>query len=100
MRPGETDPEEGPQRNTKFNLTPIESTNFDLLHRHSGLHGDGQRVALANTDTTSPFPSGNEPLYIPINAPASGRKWQIQIEEVTDPDTGQVYGRLLVQLVP
>lgn len=82
-----------------FNLSPAEGTNFSLSHRHSGLHGDGQRVQAAALDTVNPFVSGNEPLYIPVNAATSGRTWQIQVEEVTDPDTGQIYGRLLVQLV-
>ncbi len=81
-------------------MPPQENINFSLSHRHSGLHGDGRAVKAASLDTVDPFPSGSEPVYIPVNAPSSGRKWQIQIEEVTDPDTGQIFGRLLVQLVP
>lgn len=90
---------EEPGRGTKFNLTPVEGTNFDLSHRHSGLHGDGQKIQLASTDTAAPFPSGAEPLYFSVNNPTSGNKWRIQVEEVTDPDTGQIFGRLIVSLV-
>ena len=86
-------------RGNKFNLTPTEGTNFSLSHRHSGLHGDGQVIKLANLDTTAAYPTGSEPLYVPINATTSGRTWRLQVEEVTDPDTGQVYGRLIVSRV-
>ena len=102
MRPPEGKEEKDAEKTRAvggFNLSAIEGTNFSLSHKHSGLHGDGQRVKTASLDASDPFVSGNEPLYIPINAPTSGRTWQIQIEEVTDPDTGQIYGRLLVQLV-
>lgn len=88
----------GTRRNVKFNLTPLEGTNFDLSHRHSGLHGDGQQIKIANTDTTAPFTTGQEPIYIPVNAPTSGRKYRIQIIEVTDPDTSQI--QAVIQVVP
>lgn len=90
--------ESSPRRVRDFNLTPTEGTNFDLSHRHSGIHGDGKRVQAASLDTNNPFPDGAEPTYTPVNAPTSGRKWRIQIVEVTDPDTQQIMP--VVQVVP
>lgn len=81
-----------------FNLSPHEGTNFSLSHRHSGLHGDGQKVKSASLDTSDPFSTDAEPMYIPINAPTSGRKYRIQIVEVTDPDTQQI--QAVIQVVP
>ena len=81
-----------------FNLTPTESTNFSLSHKHSGLHGDGQKVKAASLDTSAPFVDGLEPIYIPVNAPTSGRMYRIQIVEVTDPDTAQI--QAVIQVVP
>ncbi len=79
-------------------LTPREGTNFSLLHRHSGLHGDGQKVKAASLDTNDAFASGLEPIYFPVNAPASGRRYRIQIVEVTDPDTQQI--QPVIQVIP
>jgi hypothetical protein len=80
-------------------LTPKEGTNFSLLHRHSGLQGDGQPIKAANLDTSDPFYPGLEPEYTPINATTSGRKYRIQIEEYTDPDTGTIYPRIIATLI-
>lgn len=88
----------GDDRGQKFNLTPHEGTNFDLSHRHSGLHGDGQPIAAGNLDTSVPFKTLLEPIYLPVNAATSGRKYRIQIIEVTDPDTLQI--QAVLQVVP
>ncbi len=98
MRAGAPNPDDVPDRGTKFNLTSSEGTNFDLSHRHSGLHGDGQTVAAGSLDTSIPFRSGLEPIYLPVNAPTSGRQYRIQIIEVTDPDTAQI--QAVIQVVP
>lgn len=81
-----------------FNLTPTEHTNFSLSHKHTGIHGDGQRIAAASLSTVLPIASGSEFIYLPVNAPTSGRKWRIQIVEVTDPDTQQV--QPVIQVIP
>ena len=75
-----------------------EATNFDFTHKHSGIQGDGQRVKAASLDTTSPFPDGAEPTYVPVNAPTSGRQYRIQIVEVTDPETSQISP--VLQVIP
>lgn len=82
-----------------FNLTPTEHTNYSLSHKHTGIQGDGQRIAAASLSTVVAIPTGAEFIYIPVNAPTSGRTWRIQIEEVTDPDTNQIQGRLVVTRV-
>ncbi len=93
------DAEDPGTRRGAFNLSPTEGTNFSLLHRHSGLHGDGQKVQAASLDTVNPFPVDGEPTYTPTNAPDSGRKYRIQVIEVTDPDTQQISPVLTVTLV-
>lgn len=91
MRPGEADDD-------TFNLSRKESVNFSLSHKHSGIHGDGQRVKSASLDTNDPFPADEEPTYIPVNATTSGRRYRIQIVEVTDPDTQQIMP--VIQVIP
>lgn len=97
MRPGAPG-EEPTLRKGAFNLDPTEQTNFSMSHRHSGLHGDGKKVPVGFLDTTSPFAAGAEALYIPVNAPTSGRQYRIQVVEVTDPDTQQI--QAVLQVVP
>ena len=41
-----------------FNLTPGEHTNFSLSHKHSGIHGDGQKIKAANIDWSVELPAG------------------------------------------
>lgn len=101
MRPDALDPSDDAKdgsRSQRFNLSPTEGTNFDLSHRHSGIHGDGQKVKAASLDTSSAFPTGEEPIYLPVNAPTSGRQYRIQIVEVTDPDTSQITP--VIQVIP
>lgn len=86
------------RRGGHTDLSSAEHTNFSLSHKHSGLHGDGQRVNAASLSTVDPFPDGFEPTYTPVNAPTSGRKYRIQVIEVTDPDT-QVISPVL-QVIP
>ena len=43
---------------TGFNLTPGEHTNFSLSHKHSGIHGDGKKIAAVNLDWTGALPPG------------------------------------------
>lgn len=86
-------------RRQDFNLSPTEHTNFSFSHKHTGIHGDGQRIAAASLSTVLPIATGAEFVYIPVNAPTSGRTYRIQVEEVTDPDTQQIYGRLIVSRV-
>lgn len=75
-----------------------EKVNFDMGHRHTGIQGDGRKIKAASLDASDPFVTGNEPIYVPVNAPTSGRKYRIQIIEVTDPDTQQISP--VLQVVP
>lgn len=50
------------------------------------------------TDGTVVLPVGGELMYAPTNASTSGRKYRIQIIEVTDPDTQQI--QAVIQVVP
>lgn len=93
MRPGG---EDGEKR--RFNLTPTEGTNFDLSHRHSGIHGDGRSIKAASLDVTDAFTENLEPTYLPVNAPTSGRKYRIQVVEVVDPETQQI--QPVLQVIP
>lgn len=74
-----------------------EQTSFSLNHAHSGAHGDGKRIRISDTLTGTPFPAGLEPTYTPVNAPNSGRKYRIQIIEVTG-ENGAI--QPLIQVVP
>ena len=65
-------------------LTPQTHETFSLSHKHSGIHGDGQKVKAASLDTVDPFTAELEPTYIPVTAPTSGRKYRIQVIEVLD----------------
>ena len=76
-----------------------EQSTFGFRHRHSGLSGDGARVKATSLDTADPFTVNSEPTYTPINAATSGRKYQIQVIEVTDPETQQISPVLQVVLV-
>ena len=87
---------EGPGNPQGGSLGPREQSNFGFTHQHSGLHGDGRKVKAVNLDTVDPFVVGAEPLYTPVNAATSGRQYRIQIEEVTDLETGQITGVLKV----
>jgi len=74
-----------------------EQSTFGFIHAHSGLSGDGRKVKAASLDTTDPFAGGGEPIYIPVNALTSGRRYRIQIIEVTDPETSQI--QAVIQVV-
>lgn len=67
MRPGRPDPAkaEEPSRRGPFNLSSHEQTNFSLSHKHSGLHGDGQRIPAAFIDWSSPIPDASIILTSP-----------------------------------
>lgn len=65
MRPGGK-PDE-PTRSGQFNLTPHEATNFSLSHKHSGLHGDGQRIPAPFIDWSSAIPDGGGPILTSPN---------------------------------
>lgn len=67
MRPGREDDTEESTRNGAFNLTPHESTNFSLSHKHSGIHGDGQRVPAGFINWESPIPDGAGPILTSPN---------------------------------
>lgn len=62
------------------------------------MHGDGQRIQASNLLTNIPFPAGVEPTYTPVNNPASGRRYRIQIIEVTGEDG--VTLQPVIQIVP
>ena len=100
MRPPATPEGETPERRRggHTDLSSAEHTNFSLSHRHTGLHGDGQKVKSASLNTVDPFPADGEPTYEPVNAAGSGRKYRIQIIEVTDPETQQIQS--VIQVVP
>ena len=55
-------------------------------------------ILRRSNDGTTAFATGAEPTYVPQNASASGRKYRIQVIEVTDPDTSQVMA--VIQVVP
>lgn len=71
---------------------------FSLRHSHSGAQGDGSKIRLANIDTAFPLAVGKEITFIPVNAPNSGRKYRLQVIEVTDPDTKQI--QPVLQIIP
>lgn len=64
-----------------------------LNHKHTGIHGDGQKIAAGNLDTSVPFENGLEPIY---NAP-SGNRYRIQIIEVLDENSVL---QPVIQIVP
>ena len=51
-------PGRAPLGGHNFNLTPGEHTNFSLSHKHSGIHGDGQKIKASNIDWTNAVPEG------------------------------------------
>jgi hypothetical protein len=54
---GEDSPESaGTSR--KFNLSSTEHTNFSLSHKHTGIHGDGQRIQAGSIDWTGALQVG------------------------------------------
>lgn len=79
-------------------MSRAEHVAFSLTHRHTGQQGQGQKIQAAQLDTTAPFADGAEPIYLPVNAPTSGRQYRIQVVEVTDPDTQQISP--VIQVVP
>lgn len=79
-------------------LGTSEQTSFSLNHRHSGAHGDGQRIQSANLLTNNPYLPGFEPTYTPVNAPTSGRKYRIQIYETLGEDGVTILPN--IQIVP
>jgi len=82
----------------KGGLTPLAHENFSFNHKHSGIHGDGQKVKAASLDTVDPFAVDLEPTYTPVNATTSGRKYRIQVVETID-ENGVIAGVLQVILV-
>lgn len=50
-------------------------------------------------DGTVVLPTGGELMYVPTNATTSGRKYRIQVLEVTDPDTLVISPVLTVTLI-
>ena len=78
-------------------LGSSEQTSFSLNHRHSGAHGDGQKIKASDLITSSPFAVNFEPTYTPVNNPTSGRKYRIQIIEVTGEDGGL---KPVIQVIP
>jgi hypothetical protein len=81
----------------EMGFPPVEHTTFSLNHKHSGIHGDGQKVKAASLDTVDPFAAELEPSYIPVNAATSGRKYRIQIIEVLDENNAL---QPVIQIVP
>jgi hypothetical protein len=71
-----------PLNSTHPGFTPVEHTTFSMVHKHSGVQGDGSRIPASSLDTGIPFRTGAEPVYLPVNAPTSGRKYRIQVIEV------------------
>lgn len=68
MRPGRTDDEaDASSRRGVFNLSSHEQTNFSLSHRHSGLHGDGQKIPANFIDWTAALPDGEGPVLTAPN---------------------------------
>lgn len=51
-------PNEGPARGGKFNLDATEHTNFSFSHKHTGIHGDGQRIQAGSIDWTGALQVG------------------------------------------
>ena len=51
-------PEEGDDRGGRFSLTSDEHTNFSLSHKHTGLHGDGQRIQAGSINWAVALPVG------------------------------------------
>lgn len=45
-------------RGIRFDLTAPEHTNFSLSHKHSGIHGDGQKIGSDSLDWTGALPAG------------------------------------------
>ena len=64
-------------------------------HSLSQLLSDILRRAV---DGSIPYPTNGEQTYVPNNAQTSGRRYRIQIIEVTDPDTQQI--QAVIQVVP
>lgn len=62
MRQPARDDKEKPSRNGAFNLTPHESTNFSLSHRHSGIHGDGQKIPANFINWAAVLVDGSGPI--------------------------------------
>ena len=56
-----------PSRPQTFNLSPQESTNFSLSHKHSGLHGDGQKIPAAFINWASALVDGAGPILVSPN---------------------------------
>ena len=50
-----------------FNLSSHETVNFSLSHRHSGLHGDGQRVPASFINWTAAITAGEGPILTSAN---------------------------------
>ncbi len=49
---------DGPRGVGLPNLSPAEHTNFSLVHKHSGIHGDGQRIGAGSIDWAIVLPAG------------------------------------------
>ena len=81
MRPGELDADkdvgESGLRPNVFNLTPDEKTNFSLSHKHSGIHGDGQRVPAGFINWLSPIASGMGPILTSPN----GTQYRLGVDD-------------------
>lgn len=70
------------------NVPDDDSAKYQLL-------GEVLRRAIDGTVT---LPINGEPMYVPNNATSSGRRYRIQIIEVTDPDTLQISP--VIQVIP
>lgn len=71
---------------------------FSLRHAHSGAQGDGSKIKQANLDTAFPLAVGKEITFLPVNAPNSGRKYRLQVIEVTNQETKQIVP--VLQIIP
>lgn len=57
-------------------VSQVESFNFSLNHRHSGIHGDGQRIPAAFIDWNSALLDGDGPI---LRSP-NGNKYRIIVD--------------------
>lgn len=62
MRPGRPEEKDEASRGGGFSLSLNETVNFLLLHKHSGVHGDGQRIPAAFINWSSVLVDGSGPI--------------------------------------
>ena len=63
-------------RGVQFNLSAAEHTNFSLSHKHSGIHGDGQKILAASLDWTGALAVG---LGIVVTTPDGKHAYRIGV---------------------